>query len=153
VKLGITLDNLGASQLAYFTIKEVNKLVDEGEHDIILFYENLQKICLNPRCTIMQINECWGYDGVVIATNLRQAARLISFPGPINKFYYCWDLDWLRPFVNKEFYGLHQIYSSSDLQFIARSEDHAKALEKCWNIKVKGIVSNINMKEMLTCLK
>lgn len=153
MKLGIILENLGASQLAYYTIKEINNwLKNNPSDDIIVFYDTLSKICLEPKCAIMQINEAWGFHGPMIATSLKSAAKLISFPTPSPKLYYAWDLDWLRPYTTKDFTTLHNIYSNPELKFIARSGDHANAINKCWNRDIIGIVNNVSMKEMFICL-
>lgn len=143
------IPNLGASQLAYFAITHANKIVAETDIDVIIFYENLQKICLKPECAIMHMNEAWGYDGIMIATTLRNATRLTTFPASKLKIHYMWDIDWGRKPTNKEFSSLHEIYNNKELKTICRSESHSNLLKRCWNVDSIGIVENIDLGEII----
>lgn len=151
-RIGILLDNLGASQLAYYTILNANLLASTMEADTIVFYSNLAKICLAPKVALMPTIEAQGFSGVLIATDLKSAARLINFPGTSIKCFYTWDLEYLRPHVNKEWINLYNIYGSKELKFIARSNSHAKALKNGFGVDIIDCVDNVNLREILKCL-
>lgn len=148
MKLGIALGNLGASQLSYFLIRNLNKFLSERpDFDPIVFYEEMAKPCLTPAFACMQMVEAWGYDGPVIATSLSTASKLLQFPGPKAKFFYVWDVEWVR-FANKPFRPLADVYGASPLKLIARSESHAKLLARCWNKPVEGVVDDFDMTQL-----
>lgn len=151
-KVGVLIDNLGASQLAYYTILNANKLAENMEADPIIFYSNLAKICLAPKVALMPITEAWGYSGVLIATDLRSASRLITFPSSTHKVFYLNDIEWTRNHVSKEFQTLYNIYSNNELKFIVRSKSHEKVLKNCWGVNCIGMVENMDIKEILKCL-
>jgi hypothetical protein len=132
VKLGIVLDNLGPSQLAYAVLSQANRLVTErSDVDVTVFYESLTRPCITPWFATMQMAEAYGFDGPVVATSLSSAAKLLRMPSCPRKFFLVWDLEWLRkpqPYEN-----LKAVYFHSELTLLARGEDHAKAISDCWN--------------------
>jgi hypothetical protein len=145
--INILLQNMGASQLSYFTIKNCNDFaLERSEIDIIVFYENLHKNCLSPNFAVMQIAEAWGQKGPMVATSLSTAFKLISFPcGP--KLFYIWDLEWLRGQQQYEKYA--DVYTHPALQLVARSESHKRIIENAFNRKVDHILDDFNLNHLL----
>lgn len=150
MQLGILLNNLGPSQLAYLAIRNNNLFVDKRpDIDCILFYENFYKPCLpGINVAIMHISEAWNYQGILVSTCLDTTEKLISFPGTKNKFFYVWDLEWLR-LKQKHFRALQNIYGSNELFLIARSAEHSKLLSNCWNVGYVPVVDDLNMEALL----
>ncbi len=146
--LGIMLSHLGTSQLAFYAINNANKTLLENGQDVLIFYELPAPSCVNLECGLMQTQEAWNFDGPLIAPNLNLASKLIGFPGTKQKFFYVWDLEWLR-IPNKDFVTLSTIYRSPLLKLIARSSEHAKLINKAWNVDIAGIVPNYNIHAML----
>lgn len=144
MKLGVLVNNLGPSQLAFNIIKNVNQSTG---FDFIAFYENFLRPCIPMNFATMQIYEAWGYDGILIATKLSNAAQLVKFPLAKNKFFYVWDLEWLYA-KEKYFRYLQGIYANPELKLIARSQSHKDLIEDCWNVKVAGIVDDFNIKQL-----
>jgi hypothetical protein len=149
MKLNFLVEDIGAGQLGYFLTTNINKLHDERpEVDAIVFYNNLHRHCATPKFAIMQMIEIWGHEGPTIATSLGTAYKLLTCPGIGPLFYYVWDLEWLR--------GQPKIYSTAaniicndKLILLARSESHKLALENGFNVKVKAIIEDFNMKNIL----
>lgn len=149
LKIAGLVNNLGPSQLAYHAIHNINyTLINKPELDILLFYENVNRPCLPLNFAVMQMYEAWNYDGICVATDLNTAAKLINFPGPKRKFFYVWDLEWLR-LKQKHFNVLYNIYAAPQLELLARSKSHAKLIEDCWNTKVTSIIDNFNLREIM----
>lgn len=144
MKLGILLDNLGPNQLAFNVIKNGNEVKD---FDFIAFYENFLRPCIPPNFAIMQSFEAWSYDGALVATNLSTAGKLISYPICKHKYFYVWDLEWIR-LKEKHYGGLQPIYNHPKLKVIARSQSHKDIIENCWNVKVAGIVDDCNISKI-----
>lgn len=144
MKLGVIVDNLGPNQLAYNVIKAGNFL--KG-CDYIVFYENFLKPCIPTNFATMQMFEAWGYDGTMIATNLSSASQLSNFPLVKHRYFYIWDLEWLR-MKEKHFRPLAEVYRNPNLILIARSENHKNVIETCWNVKVAGIVDDFEMSQL-----
>jgi hypothetical protein len=149
MKIGVLVNDLGYTQQNYFFITNVNQLVSSrSDVDIIAFYESLRKPCLAMNFACMQINEAYGYDGVVLATSLLTADKLIRFPSPKKKLFYVWDLEWLR-IQSKQFTTLRAIYGHPELELIARSKEHARLIEECWNRPVAHVVDDFNIESLL----
>lgn len=151
-KLGVMVDNLGPNQLAFYLINYGNKMTMEDNKELIVFYSNPQSPCLNIGFPIMQISEAWSYNGPLIATNFNLASQLIKFTGTPHKYFYVWDLEWLR-MPNKQFQVLVDVYRNPRLKLIARSEEHARVINSCWNTEVVGVVDNFNVEKIYDIIK
>src|SRR5438270_13265760 len=111
-KLGILLPDLGANQLAFYATNYANQAAIHDGQEIILFYETPCVPCiLNISFATMQVYEAYSFDGPLIATNLNLANKLLSCFGTNKKYFYVWDLEWLR-MQNKNFEKLHHIYTN-----------------------------------------
>jgi hypothetical protein len=145
---GFLVNNLGSNQLAYYLIRNINQYLDrENPTDIIIFYEQLTRPCFIPNCAVMYTQEAWSYDGVVIATNLSTAEKLLRFPSPKKKYFYVWDLEWLRH--SGKFSDYKKLYRNPELKLIARSVQHAHIIEQCWNTSVAAIIENVNIEKLV----
>ncbi len=151
-KLGMIINNLGSSQLAFGAINSGNQFVKQEERsDFILFYYELAPECAKPEFMVCNLAEAMNYNGSLIATNLNSAARILEFPGTQSKYWYCWDLDWLR-MQNRDYDELRKVYESPRLKLIARSERHAKIIRNAWRDPV-GIVENANVQQLWNVVK
>ena len=147
MKLGILLNNLGPSQLAFNAICEANKYAASGKHAAFLFYERQALPCLKLGVASMQIAEAWNFDGVTIATDLSTAIKLAKFPSPKEKFFYVWDLEWMRNGVQPyEVYA--SIYRNPSYKLLARSQSHKQVIESCWNRSVHAIIDDFSFEEL-----
>jgi len=149
-KLAVAVTNLGPTQLNYFMIARVNQLMGQ-RHDVdfIAFYENLFRPCVpTMNFASMQLVEAYGYDGTIIATTLLTADKVLKFPGPKRKLFYVWDLEWLR-IQDKHYSTLKSIYANPNIALIARSKEHQRAIEDCWNRNVSYVVDDFNIEAIV----
>lgn len=144
-KLGIVLNNLGPSQLAYNLIKSGDELVDSQSADLTLFFYEISPVCGLPLFAIMNLSEAYNYKGIVIATDLNSASRIQEFPGPSKKFYYVWDLEYLR-LPQRNYEELCGVYKK--LPLIVRSKQHEHFIGKIWGGNVVGVCENANVNEL-----
>jgi hypothetical protein len=147
MKLGIMVNDLSGSQQGFYLINYMNYAVNQG-HEVTVFYEIPSIPCVSIGFGIMQIHEAFSYDAPVIASNINLACKLASFPGPSEKFFYLWDLEWLR-MPQKQYSMLQSIYRNPAYKLIARSKEHASVIESCWNVPVAGIVENFNIEHIV----
>jgi hypothetical protein len=154
-QLGILLDNVGASQIAFCVISELNKYVEQDpEYQPIVFYRDIQKNCLPANFSVMEIQEAWGCNGPVIATSSSTAKSLSCFPAVVDKFFYVWDVEWTRNSVSsKKYEDYEKIYSDESMSIIARSDSHKELIENCFNREVKNVVSDFNISKILEAIK
>lgn len=153
IKIGIAVPDLGNNQLAFSLIHKANALMErEFNVDLIAFYCNLVNPILNMSFSSMQLVEAYGYSGLLVATTLNTASNIIAFPGPKKKFFYVWDLEWMRH-KTPSFSSLKDIYRNPELNLIARSGEHKRAIEESWNRSVVGIVDDFDMNQLLEVTK
>ena len=67
---------------------------------------------------------------------------------PKSKYFYIWDLEWIRNH-GREYEKTIQAFIPKEIKLIARSKDHAKAIENYSNRKVDYIIENINIEKIV----
>jgi hypothetical protein len=142
-KIGVMINNLGPNQLAFYFINYANELVNRG-NDVMAFIDTPALPCIPPGFSVMSSHEAWSYPGILIATNLSCLGKLINFPATTRKYFYVWDLEWLRMPV-KNYKMLSVAYRHPAVKLIARSEEHRKTIEQCWNVEVPYVINNCNL--------
>ena len=130
-KIGFIVDDLSSSQLSYEVISSINSFDTSFDQDFVVFFENSSPMVIEPFFGVMNLQELWGFDGIAIATSVSSCLSLSNTQSPIKKFFYVWDLEWSR---NRSSYdqGI-QAFLKEDIDLIARSEDHAKAIKNYCN--------------------
>lgn len=145
-KLGVLVSDLGASQQNYYLIKNANDLVgNRSDTDVVAFYESLSHPCMAMNFASMQLAECWSFDGVAVATTFSTAEKLIRFPGPRKRAFYCWDIEWLRE--KRMFRDAQSVYGRPELILLARCKDHAEVISDVWCREVT-VVEDFNLEEI-----
>jgi hypothetical protein len=154
-QLGILVDNIGASQISFFVISELNKYIENDcSVEPIVFYENIQKNCLPTNFSVMELREAWGCRGSVIATSASTAKSLSAFPDAMKKFFYVWDVEWIRNSINKTPYEDYStVYADENLSLIARSDSHKKLIESSFNRHVEHVVDDFNISQIIEVIK
>jgi GTP:adenosylcobinamide-phosphate guanylyltransferase len=150
MNIGIVIPHTGASQIAFHTIKEINRIVNNGYlNDIIVFFEQLTPPIIKPNCSVMCINELMSFKGILITTTLDNTTMAIA--RSVNKenkiIYYVWDLEWMRPGKNIYLYNYNAFQRVNKI--VARSSNHAKAIENYCNKKVNSIIEEFNIEEII----
>lgn len=149
VKLGIIVDNLMPGQIAFNLLMSANKFIQNNSDkiDLIIFTKNLTIGCLptNSLC-LMNLQEVYDYDGIVICTSIYDAVNLQKYPGPKRKIFYSYDLDWLR--MQRDYVTMYPIYNSPDLELWARSQPHKDLLELTWGKQVSHILEELKVDDI-----
>ena len=94
--IGIVLNHLGASQLAYLAIHNANTINKKGEHELLLFFKTMVQPCLVVQAACMHIAELYSFTGTIISTDIDSNITVINIPTACKKVFYVWDLEWLR---------------------------------------------------------
>jgi hypothetical protein len=150
MNIGIVIPHTGSSQIAFHSIKEINRLIDNNYlDDIVLFFEHLVSPIIMPKCAKMDAIELSSFTGHIITTTINTTVTAISRnSNRINKIiYYVWDLEWMRPQKNVYLYNYYAFNQVNKI--ISRSINHAKAIENYSNRKVDKIIEEFNIEEIL----
>ena len=147
--INILVDNLGAGQLSFMLGCSINHyMATQYDTDIIVFYDNMHRQCIMPNFAIMQMAEAWCQTGPAIATSISTAIKLIDFPGPTSKFFYVWDLEWMRG--PQRVWGIFEdLFTHEDLTLIARCVNHQKIISNCFNVKVPYVVKDCSIPKFI----
>lgn len=144
-KIGIILPHLGSSQLSYFVINQINTHVSQSnKFDFVIFYEDLSPVCIRPLCATMNMNEIWAFDGLLISTNITNALASLKTVNMAKKVFYAFDLEWMRNSRHDIFNNM-KVFQDENMGLIARSNYHAKSIEKYSGRKPDVIIPNFHM--------
>jgi len=150
MNIGIVVPHLGSSQISFYAIKEVNRLVNEKfADDLTLFFEHLTPSIIPPKCAVMCVNEIMSFGGVLITTTLD--TTLMALARNTRKdnriIFYVWDLEWTRP-NHGDYLANYDIFQRVH-KLVARSTNHAKAIENYTNRKVDSIIQEFNIQKII----
>tara|TARA_B100000809_G_scaffold246840_1_gene275208 strand:+ start:293 stop:775 length:483 start_codon:yes stop_codon:yes gene_type:complete len=150
-QIGFLVEDTSSSQLSFNLIKNINTYLEDKSCDFTVFFENSSASVLNPNFALMSINEVWSFNGALIATNIDTARSLSKCFATKKKFFYVWDIEWTRERVKSvtPYEMTVQAFSDPDIKLIARSEDHARAIENYCNRKITDIVNDFNIEKLV----
>lgn len=133
MKIGFILEDLLASQLNFYIINTVNRILAESnKHDFVLFYEELAVPFATPQCATLNICEIYPFDGLLIGTRLDHAARMANMASQARKVFYVWDLEWMRG--KTDFTHNMKGYRAEGIEVVTRSPSYAEALQYYANL-------------------
>ena len=147
MKIGFILEDLLPSQLNFYVVNTVNKVLRESnEHDFVLFYEELTVPSMTPQCAVMNICEIYAFDGLLIGTRLDHAARMANIASPSQKVFYVWDLEWMRG--KTDFVQNMHGYRSDRVDVVTRSPSYARALQYYANLDKVPIYTETELEQL-----
>jgi hypothetical protein len=148
-QIGFLVNDLTASHLAFSLIKNLNEY--ETNSDTVLFFENISSSIIKPNFPTMAINEIWNFEGALVSTDMNTTLTLKKCFTPRKKIFYVWDLEWMRNSMGqtKNFENTIEAFSDETIELVARSKDHAKAIENLSNRKINHIVENFNIEKLM----
>ena len=145
-RIAAVVDNLGPTQLSFYLIKEFNSLAKHTKYSPVCFYNSLSPPVVKPHFATMNISHYATYYGCTVATSVETANLILKTENSSDKFFYVWDLEWLRKPM--QFTDVVSIMRDERIKLIARSENHKDLIEKYANREVSGIVDNWNMQQL-----
>lgn len=121
---------------------ELIQILEDSDVEPYMFFEDFEPIKKHPEFACMFINEAYGFDGQLIATNISTALKLCRLPSVLPKIYYIRQLEWPN-MPQKQYESLKQIYDSK-LRFITNNREYARVIKNVFN-------KDVEVKE-LSCL-
>jgi hypothetical protein len=144
-RIGFLVPHLGFSQMAFNLINNTNwHLHKNTECDVMVFYENISYPCAKNEFAISNVVDGWNYSGSMIATTYQTATKILRFPSCSQRYFYCYDLEWIG-MPQKQYGELAKIYENKNVHILARSDEHAAIIERCWSTKVLDVVGDFDM--------
>jgi len=133
------VDNTNLSQCVYYMTRAFNKMNDLSP---FCYYTDLSTQALKCNFSVLNCYYANHYvGGPIFATSLETLNVLINLNIRASKFFYCWDLEWLRD--SKFSYSDNMGSLNNEyITIVARSESHARCIENYSNKKVSHIIEN-----------
>lgn len=146
MKIGILLNDLMLSQRSFYAVKELSKCLDNVDDSPVIFYLNMSSKVTDIHFAMMNVYNLTHFSGVCLATDLETADILRKSNNRMDRYFYIWDLEWLRSTFNYE--NVLEVMTDPKLKLIARSEDHKRVIENYTNKEVVGIVEDFNIDQL-----
>lgn len=146
MKIASLVSDISISQSSYCMIKEMNKLCSNAI-SLCCFYLNISPAPININFALMNCYYLPFWNGHIFSTNLETANILKKMNNKANKYLYLYDLEWLR--VNSNFEENISILRDPSLTLIARSLDHADAIENYCNKRPRHILKDWDSETLL----
>ena len=150
INIAAVMTSLDFSDKCFYMIKEFNKALELTDKRIStsLFFSV-------PTSEPLPVKSCFAhqfsyylesYQGMAIATNLKDAQTTLKMSGGADVYLYLWDLPWNNKTV--EFEECVKVMRDSRLSIIARSDSHARAIENFCNKKPVAIIDNWDIEKL-----
>lgn len=153
MKIGFLVPHLGVSHQSFRLIHNINEVTTNVvDPDIMVFYENLVRPCYPLKFATSNIADAWNYSGNLITTTLSSAYKSIRFPAPSNKYFYVFNLEWIK-MPNKLYENLAEVYQNPNLKLLARSQEHANLIEEAWARPVRAVIKDFNIDALAKVIK
>lgn len=147
--VGVMIDNLGPSQLAFYTIHQLN-LYSKASADVdyCVFINNICQPIIDTNFSVMNMSESMSFGGDLIAPTFELADKLINLVNQSNKHFHVWELEWIKnPYLYEKYVG---ILRNKELKLSTRSIFYANAIEKYSGVKITNFTPNFNIKKIIS---
>jgi len=125
--LGILTDKIQFNQQSIFLLKNCNEL--NKTNSCCIFCNEMHSRPVDVCFNIMQQIHSYQFEGTLITDNLLLTQNLNCNIYTKKKYYYVWNFDWIN-LEQLRFAQLRIPFYNDDIELIARSQSHAKLLEK-----------------------
>lgn len=147
MRIASIVDDLSLSQGAFYMIKNFNKLGEDLNNQPFCFYNNLSSITTTPLFSIAHVYYAnYFYNGNMICTSMNTLKILSNIHTNSKKFFYVWDLEWLRG--NYNYIENVKLMRNDKIELIARSEHHAKCIKEYCNKAPCAIIEDWNLEKL-----
>lgn len=141
MRIASIVDDLSLSQNAFYMIKSFNKLGRDLNIQPFCFYNNLSSLTTTPLFSIAHVYYAnYFYNGKIICTNLNTLKILNNIHTNSRKFFYVWDLEWLRD--KYDYMSNIKLMRNKNIELIARSDYHAKKIKEYCNKLPTAIIED-----------
>lgn len=147
-KVGVMVEDLRPSTMNYSLIELGNRIANERiDIDFYVFNESWKKPHASICFPLLQQRHIWGFDGLLIATNINTARKLINLPNTAKKSFYVWNLiEWTNSLTNAK--EVLELYRANNLTILTRSKDYAFVLKNNFNVE-SIILEDFNYEESI----
>ena len=145
-KIGIALDNLGPSQVAYTAIYQGNIFASMGyKNNINLFFLEQKVPCIHPIFGRFHAADSVSFDGLIISTSLTSLEG-VKKAHRANHYLYLQDVDIIRGWTDK---NKHDNLINSVDKVIFRSEEHYNLYKEYGYKLSKNIIKDFDINQIL----
>lgn len=149
LKVVFLVENLTQSQQNFYLLNSINDLCRRrSDIGVMIGFEDLTPVVMPPLCPVLHISEFYSFDGAMISTSYHTARLMTSMMGTTKKFYYVYDLPWVRPQI-LPFEPFHKVFTDKSITLVARSIDHQGIISRAFNREVPHVVEEFDFESII----
>lgn len=150
MKTMVCVDHLGYSGFNYEAFVSINSVVADLEEVSIATVDVTNKF-IDIKTAVYNLTEMHSFsDGVLMASSLRNAKRVLACANNAKKVLYLYDLDWTSSIMKYD--EIHSVLSDKRLRIICRSKSHQDALKRSFGIDAV-ILKKFDLREIWNLLE
>lgn len=150
MKTMLCVDHLGYSAFNYEAFQSVNKMCEAGEEVSITTVDITNKF-IELKTAVYNVVETHSFlNGILVASTIRNAKRVLACSNNSKKVLYLYDLDWMHSIMS--YSDTYDVLTNKDLTVICRSESHRKAIERSFGVK-SCIVEKFDLEKIWNLLE
>jgi hypothetical protein len=152
MKTMICVSNLGYSQSNYELFRSINRVTEKSLEEVSVVPVDITNKVIELNTAVMNIGELTSFnDGVLVATTIENAQRILSCFTNTIKVLYLYDLDWM--FQTIVYDELYDTLTHPDLTIFVRSESHIQPLKALCGIEPHGILESFTLEKLWNLLE
>ena len=151
MKTMILLNHLGFGEENYEILSDVNKIASDTIEEVSVAINDVSTKVIEVNTAVTNIAEISCFqNGVLIATNLVNAAQILTAHTSSAKLLYLWDLDWMHALFDYEW--MYNVLTNDKLKIIVRSESHRDAVLNLCNKEPIGVIQDFSLEKIWNLL-
>lgn len=148
-QVGFVVPSIDANQVAFTCITNCNRwLVNNFGMSFSVFYDKEYAPCIDPLFPRFHLADALGFEGHLIATSM-SAALNIKTATKSRRYYYIYDLEWLRRGYTFSKEQTESILANDEIIKFARAKDHVEEIKKAGCTKLHGVVEDFNIEQIM----
>jgi len=117
--------------------------------DCIIFFDQVSPAPFKTLFSTLNGSELWDFDGTLITTDISTTLSSQKAVNAARTFFYVWDLEWRRQNGSENYDDNIKAFTDENIELIARSKSHATAISNFCNRKVKHVVDDFNIEQLM----
>jgi len=151
-QIGIMIEDLGASQLSLYIMKDINQKLMSNDTDVFYLTCNKSVPCINEnKAAIFSIFYSQNIDATLVATSSYTAKILKTCLASQERIFYITDLDWVRKQDKELEEEIKEILLDDGIIKLCRSKEYFDFIMKNYQVnKISNtIVANFEINKIM----
>src|SRR5574337_341357 len=132
-RIGIIVNTVGQNESFLYVLNGIDECLSKGDVSVAVFTENPAMPLSTIPCAVLPLSEAWCYNGVLVATTIGNASKLLEILGITDRYFFVNELEWINSNNLYQAEMISAIYADRRLKLIVTSELYRDILRNDFN--------------------